>query len=67
MYWASLPFSTMKIINLGSSCIYPLDAKNPIKESKFMEESLNQPLPYAMAKLTAIELGRSYQNSMDTK
>ena len=57
---ASLPFSTMKIINLGSSCIYPLDAKNPIKESSFMEGKLEPTnSPYAMAKLTAIELGRS--------
>ena len=28
-----------KIINLGSSCIYPLNAPNPIKESSFMEGS----------------------------
>lgn len=57
---ASLPFSNMKIINLGSSCIYPLDAKNPIKESSFMEGKLEPTnSPYAMAKLTAIELGRS--------
>ena len=61
MYWRHhLPFSTMKIINLGSSCIYPLDAKNPIKESSFMEGKLEPTnSPYAMAKLTAIELGRS--------
>lgn len=48
------------IVNLGSSCIYPLNAPNPIKESSFMEgklESTNS--PYAMAKLTAIEIGRS--------
>jgi GDP-L-fucose synthase len=57
---ASLPFSNIKIINLGSSCIYPLDAKNPIKESSFMEGKLEPTnSPYAMAKLTAIELGRS--------
>ena len=28
------------IINLGSSCIYPLDAPNPIKESSIMTGSL---------------------------
>ena len=44
--------------NLGSSCIYPLNVENPIKESSIMDgrlESTNS--PYAMAKLTAIEIG----------
>tara|TARA_B100000003_G_scaffold86438_2_gene77429 strand:+ start:191 stop:1117 length:927 start_codon:yes stop_codon:yes gene_type:complete len=48
------------IINLGSSCIYPLNAPNPIKESSFMEGKLEETnSPYAMAKLSAIEIGRS--------
>ena len=55
-----IPFPNTKIINLGSSCIYPLDAPNPIKESSFMDGKLEPTnSPYAMAKLTAIELGRS--------
>lgn len=50
----------IKIINLGSSCIYPLNAKNPINESSFMDGQLEPTnSPYAMAKLTSIELGRS--------
>ena len=50
----------IKIINLGSSCIYPLNAPNPIKESSFMEGKLEETnSPYAMAKLSAIEMGRS--------
>ena len=50
----------IKVINLGSSCIYPLNAKNPIKESSFMDGQLEPTnSPYAMAKLTSIELGRS--------
>ena len=57
---ACIPFPEIKIINLGSSCIYPLDSPNPIKESNFMGGSLEPTnSPYAMAKLTAIELGRS--------
>ena len=49
-----------KIINLGSSCIYPLNAPNPIKESSFMEGKLEETnSPYAMAKITAIEIGNS--------
>ena len=50
----------INLINLGSSCIYPLNASNPIKESSFMEGRLEETnSPYAMAKLTAIEIGRS--------
>ena len=57
---ACIPFPDIKIINLGSSCIYPLNAKNPIKETSFMDGKLEPTnSPYAMAKLTAIELGRS--------
>lgn len=50
----------ISIINLGSSCIYPLNAPNPIKESSFMEGKLEETnSPYAMAKLTAIEIGNA--------
>jgi len=55
---ASIPFSNMYIINLGSSCIYPLEANNPIKEESVMSGKLEPTnSPYAMAKLTAIEIG----------
>tara|TARA_B100000029_G_C17450923_1_gene914974 strand:+ start:66 stop:983 length:918 start_codon:yes stop_codon:yes gene_type:complete len=48
----------IKLINLGSSCIYPLNAENPIKESSLMNGKLEPTnSPYAMAKLTAIEIG----------
>ena len=48
----------IKIINLGSSCIYPLEASNPINETSIMGGKLEPTnSPYAMAKLTAIELG----------
>ena len=50
----------MFIINLGSSCIYPLNAENPIKEDSIMSGKLEPTnSPYAMAKLTAIELANS--------
>ena len=55
---ASIPFPEMYIINLGSSCIYPLEADNPIKEESVMSGRLEPTnSPYAMAKLTAIEIG----------
>ncbi len=57
---ACIPNNKIKIINLGSSCIYPLNAKNPITEESFMTGKLEPTnSPYAMAKLTAIELGNS--------
>lgn len=57
---ASIEFSSISIINLGSSCIYPLNANDPIKENEYMTGILEPTnSPYAMAKLTAIELGKS--------
>ncbi len=53
-----IPYPDIKLINLGSSCIYPLGAQNPIKESSLMTGALEPTnSPYAMAKLTAIEMG----------
>jgi GDP-L-fucose synthase len=53
-------FPDIKIINLGSSCIYPLDADNPIVEDSFLQGKLEPTnAPYAMAKITAIEIGRA--------
>ena len=53
-----IDFPEIKLINLGSSCIYPLGAENPIKENYLMTGRLEPTnSPYAMAKLTAIEMG----------
>ena len=50
----------IRLINLGSSCIYPLDALNPIDEDSLMTGPLEPTnSPYAMAKLTAIEIGNA--------
>ena len=55
-----IPLNNLKIINLGSSCIYPLHAENPINEKSFMTGTLEPTnSPYAFAKITAIEIGRS--------
>ena len=65
---ASIPFSNMYIINLGSSCIYPLEAENPIKEESVMSGKLEPTnSPYAMAKLTAIEIGDALSNQYGHK
>ena len=57
---ACIPFPEIKIINLGSSCIYPLDASNPISEDSLWGKLENTNSPYAMAKLSAIEIGRAW-------
>ena len=53
-----IPYPKTKLINLGSSCIYPLGAEMPIHETSLMTGPLEPTnSPYAMAKLTAIEIG----------
>ncbi|EBA11289.1 GDP-L-fucose synthase family protein [Roseobacter sp. CCS2] len=50
-----------RLIQLGSSCIYPRDTAQPIPESALMTgplEPTNE--PYAMAKIAAIKLCESY-------
>jgi len=55
-----IPYPEINLINLGSSCIYPLNAPNPISEDCLMSGKLEPTnSPYAMAKLTAIEIGDS--------
>ena len=59
--------NNLKIINLGSSCIYPLNADNPIKEEYIMSGKLEPTnSPYAMAKLSAIELGNAFKKILIT-
>ena len=50
------------LIFLGSSCVYPKDCKQPIKENYLLNgylESTNQ--PYAIAKISGIEMCNSYR------
>ena len=60
IFEACIENSDIKIINLGSSCIYPLNAKNPISEDSFLTGKLEPTnSPYAIAKIAGIEIGRS--------
>lgn len=53
-----IDYPEINIINLGSSCIYPLNSQNPINEESLMTGTLEPTnSPYAMAKLAAIEMG----------
>ncbi|MBI5192092.1 MAG: GDP-L-fucose synthase [Nitrospirae bacterium] len=56
-----------KLLNLGSSCIYPKLAPQPLKEEHLLIgplESTNE--PYAIAKITAIKLCRYYNEQYGT-
>ncbi len=60
--------SKIMLINLGSSCIYPLEVENPIKESSIMTGKLEPTnAPYAMAKLSAIEIGDALRKEFGHK
>ena len=50
-----------KILFLGSSCIYPKDCKQPIKESSLLTGALEPTNePYAVAKIAGIKMCESY-------
>lgn len=52
---------TEKLLFLGSSCIYPKLAPQPIKEEYFMTGALEPTnAPYAMAKIAGIEMCKAY-------
>ncbi len=58
---ASRRYGVTKLINLGSSCIYPRLAPQPIKEEHLLTgplEPTNE--PYAVAKIAAIKLCSAY-------
>lgn len=55
-------YGTTKLAFLGSSCIYPRDCPQPIKEEYLLTgplEPTNQ--PYAIAKIAGIEMCKSYR------
>lgn len=64
---AAWKFGVRKLINLGSSCIYPKHARQPMLEEALLTgslESTNE--PYAIAKIAAIKLCRYYNEQYST-
>jgi GDP-L-fucose synthase len=56
-----------KLLNLGSSCIYPRLAAQPIKESYLLTGTLEPTNePYAVAKIAAIKLCTAYNQQYGT-
>jgi GDP-L-fucose synthase len=59
---SSYLYNIKKLVYLGSSCVYPKNSKQPIKEEYLLSgylESTNQ--PYAIAKIAGIEMCNSYR------
>lgn len=64
---ASYKFGVKKLLNLGSSCIYPKLALQPLKEEYLLSDYLEPTNePYAIAKITAIKLCRYYNEQYGT-
>jgi GDP-L-fucose synthase len=64
---ASYRSGVKKLLNLGSSCIYPKHAPQPMKEEYLLTgplEPTNE--PYAIAKIAAIKLCRYYNEQYGT-
>ena len=64
---ASYKYGVKKLLNLGSSCIYPKLAPQPLKEEYLLTgplEPTNE--PYAIAKITAIKMCRYFNEQYGT-
>jgi len=56
------------LMSLGSSCIYPRDCPQPIKEEYLLTGTLEQTNePYALAKIAGIKLCENYNRQYGTK
>ncbi len=60
--------SVKRLLFLGSSCIYPRECPQPIKEEYLLTGPLEPTnKPYALAKIAGIEMCRSYNRQYGTK
>jgi GDP-L-fucose synthase len=58
---AAYRYGTQKFMFLGSSCIYPKHAREPIAEEALLSGPLEETnLPYAIAKIAGITMGDAY-------
>jgi GDP-L-fucose synthase len=65
---ASYLSNVKRLIFLGSSCIYPKDCPQPIKEEYLLTSDLEATnRPYALAKITGVEMCWSYNRQFDTQ
>lgn len=64
---AAYQYGVQKLLNLGSSCIYPKFAPQPMSEDSLLTGTLEPTNePYAIAKISAIKLCRYYNEQYNT-
>ncbi|MGD0885982.1 MAG: GDP-L-fucose synthase [Thermodesulfovibrionales bacterium] len=64
---SSYRYGVKGLLNLGSSCIYPKHAPQPMKEEYLLTGSLEPTNePYAIAKISAVKLCRYYNDQYGT-
>ncbi len=64
---SSYMYGVKKLLNLGSSCIYPKFAPQPMREDALLTGSLEPTNePYAIAKIAALKLCRYYNEQYGT-
>ncbi len=64
---AAYNYGIKKLLFLGSSCIYPRDAEQPISEKALLTGSLEPTnAPYALAKISGIALCQAYNKQYGT-
>ncbi len=64
---SSYKYGVKKLLNLGSACIYPKHAPQPMKEEYLLTGALEPTNePYAIAKIAAIKLCRYYNEQYGT-
>nr|WP_315429393.1 GDP-L-fucose synthase [uncultured Albidiferax sp.] len=68
IFRAAHAYAVERLIFLGSSCIYPRDCPQPIKE-EYLLTGLLEPTnrPYALAKIAGVEMCWSYNRQHGTK
>lgn len=60
-------YNVKKLLNLGSSCIYPKNAPQPMKEDALLSSALEETNEaYALAKISAIKLCKYYNLQYNT-
>jgi len=64
---SAFKFGVKKLLNLGSSCIYPRNSPQPMKEEYLLTDTLEPTNePYAIAKISAIKMCRYYNEQYKT-
>ncbi len=63
---AAYKFGVKKLLVLGSACMYPVDANQPVRESSLMTGSVEATNEgYAIAKIAAVKMAEMYMRQYD--